>query len=78
MRSFNRRVAVRSFALAIAASLLGCSGEETKVAEGDSLARRKRKDEALDRMLNPDGTTPAKGKGKRSAASKAIDEKHLP
>jgi len=77
MKDCNRRVVIRSFALTIAATLLGCSGEETKVAEGDALARRKNKDEALDKALNPQGV-PTKPKGKRSAANKAIDEMHLP
>jgi len=77
MRDYNRRVVIRSFGLTLTATLLGCSGEESKVAEGDSLARRKKKDEALEKMLNPQGVS-TKPKGKRSAANKAIDEMHLP
>ena len=63
----------------------GCSGESTLVAEGDAGARRKQKEEALNKMLNPTGV-PAKaakvqGKGKsRPGASKegAADEMYLP
>jgi hypothetical protein len=62
----------------------GCSGEGT-VVEGDPVARRKHKEDALNKMLNPTGApAPAaktKGKGKSaSAAAKdaAVDEMYLP
>jgi hypothetical protein len=62
-----------------AVALAGCSGEKTLVAEGDPAARRKAKDEALNKMLNPDGKAPAKGKGRpKSAKEKAVDEMYLP
>ena len=48
----------------------GCSGENTVVAEGDPVARRKHKDDALNKVLNPTGVPApaAKAKGKPSRA----------
>jgi hypothetical protein len=57
----------------IAASFTGCSEETNKVAEGDPAARRKQKDDALDRMSNPFGTAPkavaTKTKGKTGSGT---------
>ena len=50
----------------------GCSGDNTVVAEGDPTARRKSKEEALQKMINPSGAPVPSAKGKtRSGASKA-------
>ena len=69
----------------LTASVTGCSGETTKVAEGDAATRRKNKDDALDRMSNPFGTAPktaagkAKGKSRPGASKKEPNVPlHLP
>ena len=57
MNLINRREILRSIARCVggglAASIAGCSGETTVVAEGDPVTRRKNKDDAMNRMLNP-------------------------
>ena len=62
MKSPNRRYVFSLITLTLVgvltASVTGCSGETTKVAEGDAATRRKNKDDALDRMSNPFGTAP--------------------
>ena len=69
----------------ITATTAGCSGETTKVAPEEAAARRKNKDDALDRMSNPFGTAPktAAGKTKGKARSKTSKKEadvplHLP
>ncbi len=90
MRPTRRFFAYTAAPPLFAASLVwmaipGCSGEKTLVAEGEPVARRKQKEESLNKMLNPTGApapaTKARGKGKsRSDALKdgAVDEMYLP
>jgi hypothetical protein len=84
-RFFAYTAALPLFATFLWMAIPGCSGENTLVAKGDPVARRKQKEEALNKMLNPTGVpaqaAKAKGKGKsRSGASKegAVDEMYLP
>jgi len=84
-RFFAYTAALPLFATFLWMAIPGCSGENTLVAEGDPVARRKQKEEALNKMLNPNGVpaqaAKAQGKGKsRSGASKegAVDEMYLP
>jgi hypothetical protein len=82
---FRYGVALRLIAIFLAfVAAPGCGGDQPLVAEGDSLARRKAKEDSLNRMLNPNGAPPAsKTKGKSKSISdasknKAIDEMYLP
>lgn len=55
----------------------GCTEETTTVSAGEALQRRKNKDDAMDRMLNPTGAAP-KAKGKGKAKADPFADKHLP
>jgi hypothetical protein len=87
MKQIRRFFAIAG-ALPVCAAVLvgiaatGCSDEKTLVAEGDPVARRKNKDEALNKMLNPNGESVAPSKSKKSAKDAAreaaIDKMHLP
>ena len=55
----------------------GCSEETKTVSAEEALQRRKNKDDALERMLNPTGAPP-KAKGKGKAKVDPFADKHLP
>ena len=71
-RFFAYTAALPLFATFLWMAIPGCSGENTLVAEGDPVARRKQKEEALNKISNPTGVpaqaAKAKGKGKSRSA----------
>jgi hypothetical protein len=82
MNMLNRREALRSLARAlaggVAAAVAGCSGDSTTVVEGDPVARRKQKEDALQKALNPIGAPAPKGRGKGRPRGKVGPAEDLP
>jgi hypothetical protein len=64
-------MAIPMIAIAVSATLPGCSGDSTVVAQGDPAARRKEKDDAIKKKMRLNGDTASAPTGRGSSKKKA-------